>query len=251
MPEIARHNPEGHCSNASWKFAFGLLGWPGNEPLGGEAIKAHFKTVSEIAAPDVYILAYGRWKSGLQAKNGQSQGEELKVSPRLFIGMSEPSVFETAITLNPLYGVPYITGPACKGLTSRIALQSGIASNVCNTLFGNTDEATGQGVVIFHDAWWVPNSAPVPPNGNRAHSNHPLVPEVVTPHHPEFQNSRGKNPATPFDNPTPIPLLAAHGKFFFAIEGPKLWATFALDLLKLGLKEEGIGARTPEYGTFS
>ena len=71
---------------------------------------------------------------------------------------------------------------------------------------------------------------------------------MVTPHHPGFLNRESEATATRFDAPTPVPQLAAHGKFLIAVEGEALWANHALDILSLALEMDGLGARTPEYG---
>ena len=76
----------------------------------------------------------------------------------------------------------------------------------------------------------------------------PLVREVVTPHHKEFLDRKGEIPATPFDGPTPVPQIAAHGEFLFAVQGPEFWADHAMDILRLALEMDGVGGRAPEYG---
>lgn len=241
MHEIARTGlagTRGACSNASQKLYFGFAGWSGSDRLSSLEKAPHLTAVARIGAPEAYRLAYKRWESGLSRAGAKKC--VLQTETRLFIGMSEPGIFETNITLHLPYGVPIIPGSACKGLARRIAglVEGTLPEDGLQILFGDTG-TTGRGYVDFHDAWWVPCRKA------------PLVREVVTPHHKEFLDSRGKKAATPFDSPEPIPQIAAQGCFLFAVEGPASWAQLALQLLCLGLKHEGIGARTPEYGTFN
>ena len=211
-----------------------------SESASSEATAKHFNSVCNlgIGADSPYRHAYTRWKS-LWDDNCR---RELAFDPRLLIGLSTPSLWETGITLNPTYGTPVIPGSACKGLARHFLADQLSSSNAgplltdeqINALFESTDRGLK---VHFYDAWWIPDSA-----SGTGRADRPLVPEVTTPHHPV-------SPATPFDSPRPIPQIAAHGKFLFVAEGSSaVWVRFALDLLQVALEREGIGARTPEYG---
>ena len=234
------------------------------EKTGSKEYATHFSKVCEIPAPDIYRAAFDRWKGSLPAQYVGTKCMEADI--RVFIGLSDPSLYETTISLMLPYGVPYLPGSACKGLARRVALAvcgagKSLMPATLNALFGDSNE-NGVGCVIFHDAWWVPASARVPQadgfGGNAPDAmkkNLPLVREVVTPHHKDFMDGKldkegSRMPATPFDNPVPVPQIAAHGKFLFAVEGGAAWTALAMHLLTLGLAGEGIGARTPEYGTF-
>ncbi len=236
-------------------------------PAGGydsERIAEHFNTVCCTSVGNSYAFAYARWKRTL-AKLGATCFEA-NVDIRLLIGMAQPSLWDTNLYLNPVYGTPWIPGSSTKGgLRHYIeryliadahdadAIAQGFLSPQAFTaLFGaasGTD--AGAGLVVLHDAWWVPGSAPAAA-GRHKGQQHPLVREVVTPHHPGFLDTQGEIEATPFDSPRPVPQLAAHGRFLFAV-APRLkayraWAPYAAEYLKLALQYEGIGARTPEYG---
>jgi CRISPR type III-B/RAMP module RAMP protein Cmr6 len=211
-----------------------------------EATTEHFNRICQIRVGDAYRRAYARWEQLWSGAGAQC--EKLAFSNRLLIGLSNPSLWESSITLNPTYGTPVIPGSACKGLARHFAEsylhllnnKSGLTRKLSDALFGRADDA---GEVCFQDAWWVPDSAPELDGKDR-----PFVREVVTPHHKDFLDRSGGVEATPFDSPVPIPQIAAHGRFLFVVTGSALWAAHALDILRLALLMEGIGARTPEYG---
>jgi len=216
--------------------------------VSSEATTEHFNRICRIRIGDAYRHAYVRWEQGW--RDAGAQCEELAFSDRLLIGLSNPSLWESGITLNPTYGTPVVPGSACKGLARHFAEThlhvagntDGLTREMSDCLFGKADDA---GEVCFHDAWWVPVSAPA----SYAYGKDcPFVREVVTPHHKDFLDSSGGAEATPFDNPVPIPQIAAHGRFLFVVTGSPVWAQHALDILRLAIAMEGIGARTPEYG---
>jgi CRISPR-associated protein Cmr6 len=250
--------PTPTCQNAAEYLFFGLKSFQALKPDDYNA--SHLTATCAIEAPHIYQNAFDRWYDSLPANFCAKA--TIRFNHRVFVGLSDPNLLETCITLNPVYGVPAIPGSACKGLARAMAEQSGLIEHKwIDRMFGadegiddqrahadpnyqaSADRKRAAGMVIFHDAWWVPNSAPGP------RANCPLVREVVTPHHKNFMDSKGDIPATPFDSPVPIAQIAAHGSFLFAVEGQQLLADYALDLIKEGLKYEGIGARTPEYGT--
>ena len=204
----------------------------------------HFSTVCKTAQPGtgIYPKAYERWKNTWDdaARNKTASLAELSFMHRALINLAQPSLWESSTSFNPTYGTPLIPGSACKGLARHFANSHlGIADDHMDALFESKDSSRK---VQFMDAWWIPNSAP---GINR---DRPWVREIVTPHHPEFMNSKGKDAATPFDSPKPSPQIATHGKFLFVVQGPKLWAEYAINILRVALEIEGIGARTPEYG---
>jgi CRISPR type III-B/RAMP module RAMP protein Cmr6 len=235
-----------------------------------EATTEHFNRICQIRMGDAYRRAYNRWKQTWEAAGAQLEkllfsGEppktalerpaaddkkKLRSSNRLLIGLSNPSLWESGITLNPTYGTPVIPGSACKGLARHFAEShlhvvgntDGLTRELSDCLFGKADDA---GEVCFHDAWWVPDSAPASYVYGK---DSPFVREVVTPHHKKFLDSAGDVEATPFDSPVPIPQIAAHGCFLFVVTGSPVWAEHALDILRLAISMEGVGARTPEYG---
>lgn len=250
-------------SNASHFLHFGLQPLEGR--LDSEAIATHLNRVCGVRASAIYAEYFKRREAALtdiDAKCGK-----LECDGRLFIGLSSASLFETSISMDPTYGVPVIHGEACKGLARR-AGKSLLSNALFKAMFGTADKDHGVGMVRFHDALWVPDSAPAAYTSvlkwvHRASmielygpgvldqiegTAYPFVREIVNPHHPDFAKSGHK--ATVFDDPIPVPMIAAHGKFLFAVQGVRLWRDHAWALLEAGLLDEGIGARTPEYGRF-
>jgi CRISPR-associated protein Cmr6 len=255
MPEFSPRlqAPSRPCENAAQALHFGLARHGGKRTK-GETAKSdkaadyaaqHFNAVCDVSAPPLYAKAFGRWEKSLP--DAACAKANLPLQHRLFIGISDPHLLETCITLNPVYGVPVIPGSACKGLARAMAEHYQLVDpRWVKRVFGDDDLNASDrtaGMVIFHDAWWVPGSAP------GTDKNRPLVREIVTPHHKEFVDTKGNTPATPFDGPVPVAQIAAHGSFLFAVEGLQILAKYALNLLTVGLQLEGIGARTPEYGT--
>jgi CRISPR type III-B/RAMP module RAMP protein Cmr6 len=167
---------------------------------------------------------------------------------RLIVGLGSENVVETGLTLHHTYGVPVIPGSALKGLASHYAItewgpsDKDFARNgkIHNLLFGATEDS---GVILFHDAWFVPGS-----------TDQPLVPDVMTPHHQEW--NEGKSPPTDFDSPVPVPFLAVTGRFRIALSwvGPESdqaapWTRRALELLIAALEDWGVGGKTSSgYG---
>lgn len=205
---------------------------------------AHFSAVCNTAqaSASLYPKAYERWKQLWQTaqKIETASQRELTFMHRALINLAQPSLWESSTSFNPTYGTPVIPGSACKGLARHFAVNHlSIASDHIDGLFESTNPHKK---VQFMDAWWAPLSAP------GTNKDRPWVREIVTPHHPEFMNTHGAKPATPFDSPKPSPQIAIHGKFLFVVQGPKLWADYALNILQVAMETEGIGARTPEYG---
>lgn len=208
---------------------------------GGESAKTgHFDAVGKQSIPQVYQLFYERWRKALEQAGAVVQ--EVKTEGRLAIGQGEESVLETSITLHHTYGVPYIPGSALKGLAARYARNRleekawGKTSEAYKTLFGSSAEA---GYVTFFDALYIPGNV---------HDNQPLVPDVITVHHKDYYQE-GKLPPADWDSPVPIPFLSATGGYLIALLGPESWVEAAFEILRLALKEEGIGAKTSSgYG---
>lgn len=208
---------------------------------------AHVQRICGIPAGQFYRRAYERWVR-CTADPQRFAGTVLGLESRLFIGLSAGGMLETGCAIHHSYGLPYIPGSSIKGVVSSFArAQAGFSAAACNELFGAEAQAGStypdglSGVVGFHDAWWVPDSAPTP-----------LVQEVVTSHHPEYYRSEGGSDATDLDSPVPNAQIAVQGSFLFVIEGPgAAWLDLALNMLKAVLRERGIGAKTRAgYGYF-
>ena len=76
---------------------------------------------------------------------------------------------------------------AQKGSVSGAIIAGGTGYD---TMFGSTDDA---GHVVFHDAWYIPGSAP---------DDRPLQPDILNVHHPGYY--RGEESPTDWDNPFPL-----------------------------------------------
>ncbi|MDG4550922.1 MAG: type III-B CRISPR module RAMP protein Cmr6 [Candidatus Contendobacter sp.] len=223
-------------------FARGMRRLADQPTQRGEEIAAFLERVASQTVPPVYLRAYRRWL-GLTADPACCQRWIGRVDGRLFVGLGEAHVLETNLTFSRPYGMPMIPGSTLKGLAHAQAKRGALTAEVLGVLFGRQTERPDEndaGYLIFHDAWWVPESAPTP-----------LAREVVTVHHPDYYSQEGGTPATDFDSPNPNAQLAARGAFLFVVEGTGGWATLGLALLRAALVHEGIGGKTAAgYGYF-
>ncbi len=274
--EQMKRNPR-DC-HASLILDHGLTVWPiGAEREGGRG-KLFGKLIQQAAkvpASALYRKAYECWQTLAQDQEAPFACWQGKLAnKRLYLGRGEAaaSVLETAVTLHPVYGVPYIPGSTLKGLAracaesplGQTALQglgaailrqraSGGAGQTAPTpqvidiLFGRKPsdgsgrrDAGEAGHLLFHDAWWIPDSAETP-----------LVAEVITVHHREYYRTQGEAQPADWDAPTPIPQIAVRGAFLFAVEGVQPWASWGLQLLVQALQTQGLGGRSHVgYGFF-
>lgn len=223
-------------------FARGMRQLADQPTQRGDEIAAFLERVASQTAPPVYQRAYRRWLA-MTSDPACCQRWIGRVDGRLFVGLGEAHVLETNLTFSRPYGMPMIPGSTLKGLAHAQARRGALAAEAVAVLFGRQ---TGQpdendaGYLIFHDAWWVPESAPTP-----------LAREVVTVHHPDYYGREGRVDATDFDSPNPNAQLAARGAFLFVVEGVGGWATLGLALLRAALVHEGIGGKTAAgYGYF-
>lgn len=164
---------------------------------------------------------------------------------RFVVGLGGANVLETGMTLHRLYGIPVIPGSALKGLArayaERVEGKDPNDSDVV-TVFGKPPLSTPleTGEIIFFDA--IPVSQPK------------FKLDVMTPHFPKYY--QGSEPPADWQNPNPIYFLTVTGTtFLFAVaarrkEG-KEYVKTALEWLKGGLAELGVGAKTAAgYGYF-
>lgn len=220
---------------------------------GREAKTAHLKRVCAIPAGDFYQRAYGRWQTAT-ANPARFRQLELQLLTRLFIGLTGGGMLETGCAISHSYGTPYIPGSSVKGVVRAHVRGSQFAQAypaVIDELFGVDAKPDGahplglSGLVSFHDAWWVPDSAPEP------ETNRPLVEEVVTTHHLDYYGREGAVPASDTDSPIPNAQIAVQGRFLFVLEGPPAWLDLAARMLTAALSNQGIGAKTRTgYGLF-
>ena len=167
----------------------------------------------------------------------------------MLTGSGLQSVFETALLLHSVYGVPYLSWPTVRG-SLRAALAAGFPSQA-DLLFGKDPQPSGaaaaeitSGYITVFDDLWVPGSAPTP-----------LALDVLTVHHPDYYKSSPPNRVeapTDFDQPTPVHFLTGRGKFLFALVAPDdKWRDYLNKLLPQALRFRGIGAKTSAgYGRF-
>lgn len=196
----------------------------------------------------LYQQVFDRWVETIEI-DGHFRAWRGRVDGRLFLGQGDSGthLLDAAVTLNPTYGVPVITGSTLKGLARAMALESAQDQQLVEVLFGrepreddNGDVDPGDaGYLIFHDAWWHPESP-----------GEPLVREVLTVHHQAYYAGKQDEPSD-MDSPIPVQLLAAQGDFWFVVEGVDPWAERGMALLRHALETMGIGARRHlGYGLF-
>ena len=209
-------------------------------------IKAkHVERICQSTAGPFYHRAYARWMRAT-ADTARFRSVSLKLKTRLFIGLTGGGMLETGCAISRPYGTPYIPGSSVKGVVAAHAQQRlDQTGDTFRELFGArpTEDRLDalSGLIAFHDAWWVPDSA-----------ERPLVEEVVTTHHPRYYAEEGATPATDFDRPIPNAQVAAQGEFIFVVGGPTEWLDFAQQMLISALTASGIGAKTRAgYGLFA
>lgn len=210
--------------------------------------KALFAKVTGVTASPLYDKAYARWLAML-AKNPQDFGSKaLKIDQRLYIGLTAGSAVETGVMTHHSYGMPYIAGSSVKGTVRSYAENIGLPAHIIAVLFGHDEDVevndtqkieAGAGCLVWHDAWWIPNTA----------EKYPFVAEVVTVHHQDYYSGNGD--ATDFDSPVPNQQMAVQGSFLFTVEGDEQWVKLALDVLQYALTNQGIGGKVASgYGYF-
>ena len=212
--------------------------------------KEHVERICASTAGDFYRRAYDRWTRAT-ADAARFRSVNLKLRTRLFIGLTGGGMLETGCAISRAHGTPYIPGSSVKGIVAAHALERlDEPGDAFRELFGARPTADRpdalSGLIAFHDAWWVPDSAE-PPLVKR-----PLVKEVGTTHHPGYYAKEGAAPATDFDSPVPNAQVAAQGAFRFVIGGPGEWLDFAERMLVAALTTNGAGAKTRAgYGLFA
>ncbi len=203
------------------------------------------KEVASLREPNDYEKFFKRWTKILTDYDAQTR--EAKVKGRMIVGLGSESVLETSITLHHTYGVPYIPGSALKGLAAsyadkRLGNPWKKGNPAYKAVFGDTNNA---GYITFFDALYIPGSG---------HKGRALYPDVITVHHPKYYQEEKNVSPSDWDSPNPVPFLSATGKYLIALAAPDLgkdseWIKKAFEILRLALKEMGIGAKTSSgYG---
>ncbi|GAA0126556.1 hypothetical protein UT300019_24590 [Clostridium sp. CTA-19] len=193
-------------------------------------------------------------------------------SYRLVVGLGNPSVTETSMTLHNIYGIPYIPGQALKGIIRSYFLQKYFdiekkefsiikinaaefkAKELYKIIFGDDyyGEANEKGSIIFFDAFPVSNEIIIEK-------------DVMTPHYSNYYG-KGWNPTDEFST-NPIPFYTVKNtkfNFIFALSRQKINVSedkliyaqdlkeFISKLMKEALQEHGVGSKTSVgYGYFN
>lgn len=193
--------------------------------------------------------------------------EKLPMTPqwRFVVGLGQESVYETSLTLHPVYGFPFIPGNAIKGLVRNTIIsevfagdeKEALADTGFRAIFGWTNYGTPssqRGLVHFFDAY--PATAPH------------IVPDIINPHYaPYYQDASGRTPPGDYYNPVPVFFLTVERTemlFYLGINPAANQVITAGELagqdylsttgkwLRLALGEYGIGAKTAVgYGCFA
>ena len=215
-----------------------------------EAKTKHIRDICAISPGPFYQNAYQRWReaTGNELRFKQL---ELALEQRLFIGLTGGGMLETGCAISHSYGMPYIPGSSVKGVVRAHVSRSRFGREhpkVIDELFGAAaDPEQGHpeglsGLVVFHDAWWVPTNPEIPS---------PFVEEIVTTHHLDYYGQDGRVDASDCDSPVPNAQIAVRGSFLFVLEGEQAWRDLAAQMLTAALSERGIGAKTRTgYGLF-
>lgn len=192
-------------------------------------------------APKIYTNAFQRWLTHT-SDTSRYAFTTAKIVGRLYTGLSSATALETGLTTHHTYGMPMLAGSSVKGAVATYAEQIGLPENIRQVLFGDEDNS---GAVIWHDAWWIPNSGK------------PFVEEIVTTHHQEYYRGKDKNNnpkilPDELEDPNPNQQIGCEGSFYFVVEAVnQAWATFATNLLLQMLENQGMGSKTASgYGYF-
>jgi len=99
------------------------------------------------------------------------------------------------------------------------------------------DAGAAAGLVTFHDALYVPDSAA---------GNTPFAVDVLTVHQKSYYDSTGRNAPNDYDSPNPVAFLTVRPKcrFLLVLSGPGEWTDLAARLLADALENWGVGGKT-------
>lgn len=237
--------------------------FPGQGDESGEAKARHFQAMIDSSRGEIvrnfYKDYFIRWKAN-KPPSSRSVSADLKSTGHIVLGLGRASVMEVGIHLHHSLGFPYLPGSSLKGACAhycsrvwgekdeqfKCVQKEGDPEKKSGEfhlfLFGNTTQA---GAIGFEDAWWVPET-------NRS----PFHREVMTPHHPKWQDG-GKEAPSDYDSPVPVSFLSFSGTFHCRLtwQGPEpasepekaalnQWLNLARELLKEMLAESGVGGKT-------
>lgn len=212
-------------------------------------------------------VANRQWEA-IQGLGLMLEDIEVETDWRLVVGLGNESVYETSMTLDHVYGIPYIPASAVKGvmrnwIITEIFSETNDDKAVKNAdhkgaetramddkgfvaIFGNNDEA---GKVRFFDAY--PTTKPE------------IDTDIMNPHFGDYYGDQsGATPPADYLTPVPVPFLTVRDTTFRFVlgiketeensvvpEGSRLGqGSMLLDVasrwLEKALTEHGIGAKT-------
>lgn len=210
-----------------------------------------------------FLALSERQKDSLKNSGLNIKQATYSVDWKLAIGLGNESVYETAIALHHIYGIPYISGSALKGIVRSYVILENFSKKENGSIdlknaednaledqefcdiFGCPKKSfygeSRRGKVIFFDA--LPLSKPI------------IEPEIMNPHFSEYysDNSNTVPPADYYD-PKPIFFLVVKNtKFEFTVGSKDTKVlSIAYDWMNKALIEHGIGAKTSVgYGYFT
>jgi CRISPR-associated protein Cmr6 len=207
-------------------------------------IAAHYKADQELVKAARY-----RWQSYIDASDAKYVS--MTIDWRMVIGLGGNSVFETDMTLHPLYGLPIIPGSALKGLTrtwvatekndtTQVSGPGGKSMLLVERILGNQPKGEFQhtGSVIFFDAILM-------------NEIFRLTLDIMNPHYSDYYAKKDTPPSND-QKPIPVPFLTvSQATFLFAValrnplnkehEGDD---SQALQWLQEALVDYGIGSKT-------
>lgn len=108
-------------------------------------------------------------------------------------------------------------------------------------LFAELGAGETAGLVVFHDALFVPGRS----------GDQPFATDVLTVHQKDYYDREGRSVPNDYQDPVPVGFLTVRPKtrFLVALSGPAAWTRLAMDLLRDALVEWGVGGKTTSgYG---
>lgn len=203
---------------------------------------------------ECYKYAFENWKKVIENQNNSLCFDIVNLT-KLFLGTGNASVHEFGLSLNKIWGLPYISGTVLKGFVSSYLARFGgneWAKNIKNgkksenqvQLFGgeiqdSKDKFSYIGSVIFHDVWIYPITGKI------------FVPDIINAHNLKYFRKERMPDGTEEPIPVKLSVLRPELKFFAALQGDKKELEFIKSVLAKAFLDEGIGGKkTAGYGRF-
>lgn len=149
-----------------------------------------------------------RLASALTRQHGSYHALRFQPDWRLIVGLGLESVYETAITLHHVYGIPYIPASSLKGVVRSWVISccfanqeiAALRNQLFVYLFGSDDKSNDkkqhEGQLLFFDSF--PNAAPA------------IEPDIMNVHFPNYYG--GNEAPTDYQSPNPIVFLTVGNK---------------------------------------